>query len=210
MAAGSLAHTPREASGTKRIQGFRTRAQTAPPLRGRAVGLERGMRYSSQADLVQVRTWVSGIAGATTDGAGASPPWMTTSSPLLTSEFVRPRLERVTRSRTISLGSGAVDESGAQERSGWSWGARMGAGDPGAPERSGWSWRACMGAGASGSRRPSERAGWSWRVQPPRAHGEGRPCERNGWSWRARTSVRPHGNARRSERNGWSWQPGAR
>jgi hypothetical protein len=183
-AAGSLAHS-------KRSQSFRTRARAAQPYRGRAIGVERGMRYSSHADLVQVRTWASGIAGATTDGAGASPPWMTTSSPLLTSEFVRPRLERVTRSRMISLGSGAVDESGAQERSGWSWGACMGAGDPGAPERSGWSWRACMGAGHSGSRRPSERAGWSWRAQPPRAHGEGRPSERNGRSRRSpRSSPR--------------------
>src|SRR4051794_5396211 len=129
------------------------------------------MRYPSRDDLVQVRTWASGIAGTTTDGAGASPPWMTTSSPLLTSEFVRPRLERVTRSRRISLGSGAVDESGAQERSGWSWGVRMGADDPGAPERSGWSWRARMGAGPHGDCRQSERAGWSWRAQPPRAHG---------------------------------------
>ena len=180
-AAGSLAHS-------KQRQSFRTRAQAAGSPCGGAVGLERGMRYPSQADLVQVRTWASGIAGATTDGAGASPPWMTTSSPLLTSEFVRPRLERVTRSRLISLEPGAVDESGAQERSGWSWGVRMGAGDPGAPERSGWSWRACMGAGSFGSHRLSERAGWSWRAQPPRACGEGRPSERNGWSWR--TGVR--------------------
>ena len=178
VAAGSLAHS-------KQPQSFLTSAQTAPSRCGRAVGSARGMRYPSRADLVQVRTWASGIAGATTDGAGASPPWMTTSSPLLTSEFVRPRLERVTRSRAISLESGAVDESGAQERSGWSWGVRMGAGDPGASERSGWSWRACMGAGSFGSRRLSERAGWSWRAQPPRACGEGRPSERSGWSWRA-------------------------
>jgi hypothetical protein len=177
-AAGSLAHS-------RLPHSFRTRAQTAGSPRGRAVGLSRGMRYPSQADLVQVRTWAPGIAGATTDGAGASPPWMTTSSPLLTSEFVRPRLERVTRSRMISLESGAVDESGAQERSGWSWGVRMGAGDPGASERSGWSWRARMGAGSSGFHRPSERAGWSWRAQPPRACSEGRPSERNGWSWQA-------------------------
>jgi len=107
------------------------------------------MRHPSQADLVQVRTWATGIAGAATDGAGASPPWMTTSSPLLTSEFVRPRLERVTRSRTISLEPGAVDDSGGQERLGWSWDVRMGAGDSGAPERCGWSWRPRMGAAAS-------------------------------------------------------------
>ena len=178
VVAGSLTHR-------QRPQSFRTMAQNAPPLRGRAIGLSRGMRYPSRADLVQVRTWASGIAGATTDGAGASPPWMTTSSPLLTSEFVRPRLERVTRSRTISLESGAADESGAQKRSGWSWGVRTGAGDPQASERSGWSWRVCMGAGSSGSRRLSERAGWSWRAQPPRACGEGRPSERNGWSRQA-------------------------
>jgi len=160
-AAGSLAHAPRQ--GTKRTHSFRTRAQTAFPFRGRAVGLARGMRYSSRADLVQVRTWATGIAGATADGAGVSPPWMTTSSPSLTSEFVRPRPERVTRSRILSLGPGAVDEPPVPERSGWSCDVRMGVDVPGAPARNGWSWRVRMGAGSSGDSRPSERNGWSWR-----------------------------------------------
>ena len=172
------------------IQGFRTRAQTVTPLRGGAVGLRRGMRYSSRADLVQVRTWASGIAGATADGAGASPPWMTTSSPSLTSEFVRPRPERVTRSRNDSLGSGAVDEHRVPERSGWSWDVRMGTG-PGAPERNGWSWRARTLAGPSGDGRRSERNGWSWRARAPRPLGGCRPSPQNGWSWRASGASGP-------------------
>ena len=149
------------------------------------------MRYPSQADLVQVRTWVTGIAGATADGAGASPPWMTTSSPLLTSEFVRPRLERVTRSRRISLEPGAVDESRVPERSGWSWDVRMGADVSAASARSGWSWDVRMGADGSGV---PERNGWSWRARSlAGSSGDGRLSERAGWSWRARADARSHG-----------------
>ena len=125
-----------------------------------------------------------GIAGATTDGAGASPPWMTTSSPLLTSEFVRPRLERVTRSRRISLESGAVDESGCTGEIWLELGVRMGAATPAPP-------RDPVGAGGPHGRRllripPAVGAGRLELACPtPRGSGEGRPSERNGWSWRA-------------------------
>jgi hypothetical protein len=116
--------------------------------------------------LVEVRTRTTGIVGATADGAGSSLPWMTTNGPSFASDLVRPRLGCDTRSRDVSPGSGANDESGT-------------------PERSGWSWRVRMGADLAGDGRLSERAGWSWRVRAraARALGDHRPSERSGWSW---------------------------
>jgi len=131
--------------------------------------------------LVEVRTCSTGIVGATADGAGLSPPWMTTNGPSFTFDLVRPLLGRATRSRIISLEHGADDESGT-------------------PERSGWSWRVRMGAEPQDESRPSERAGWSWCVRTyVRASGDGRPSERNGWSWLA--------SALGGSRGGWSWLP---
>jgi hypothetical protein len=101
---------------------------------------------------------------------------MTTNGPSLASDLVRPLLERVTRSRMISLEQRADDECCA-------------------PERSGWSWRLRIGAQPPNPREPSERAGWSWRVRTSvRTPGEGGPSERQGWSW---LRARPVG--------GWSW-----
>ena len=178
-AAGSLAR-----ERMNRPHTFRTRAQTAPPLRGWAVGLPRSMRHLSQADLVQIRTWATGINGATADGAGASPPRMTTNSPSPTSELVRPRLERATRSRNLSPESRGRTTSPKHRRH-----------DPAGAGTSAWARTAPSllndPAGAGGPARArappatvaqSVRAGWSWRSASSRPHGDGRPSGRNGWS----------------------------
>src|SRR5262249_53700344 len=73
----------------------------------------------------------------------------TTNGPLLTSDLVRPRLVRNARSHPASHEPGAVDNSGARKRSGWSWALGVGA-DPrdGRPSvRGGWSWHVWIGGG---------------------------------------------------------------